>query len=688
MPKDLEINQSVKRREDVRFLTGKGTYTDDMQAVGQTFVYFLRSSIAHGTIDSIDTSAAEAAPGVVKVFTSKDFESVGGVPCGWQITDKHGEPMKEPKHPILAEGKVRHVGDPVCAVVAETLAQAKDAAELIELDITELPAVVDMTKAETQGVSVHDEATDNVCYDWEFNADMKAAVEEGFAKAAHVTTLEFTNNRLVANPMEPRAALGEYDASRDEYTLHTTSQNPHVIRLLMGAFVLNIPEHKLRVNAPDVGGGFGSKIYHYAEEAFVTFAAKVVGRPVKWTSDRSEAFISDAHGRDHVTKAELAMDAEGHFLALRCDTYANMGAYLSTFAPCIPTWLHATLLAGQYKTPAILCRIRAMFTNTVPVDAYRGAGRPEATYLLERIIDKAAREMKISPVELRLRNFIPKEAFPYATPVAVEYDTGDYEATLSKALELADAAGFEARKADSASRGKLRGLGLSCYIEACGIAPSSLVGALGARAGLYEAATLRVNPTGSVSVFTGSHSHGQGHETTFAQVVSEMLGIPMDQVDIVHGDTSRIPFGMGTYGSRSLAVGGSAIVKAVDKIVAKARKIAAHLLEAQEADITFENGEFRVAGTDKVKAFGEIALAAYVPHQYPIEELEPGLEESAFYDPKNFTYPAGTYICEVEVDPQTGVVDAGHGISHIDMPLTPQRVWGAIQAATPAQAAE
>ncbi|MCI4661949.1 MAG: xanthine dehydrogenase family protein molybdopterin-binding subunit [Neomegalonema sp.] len=657
MPKDLEVNQSVKRREDVRFLTGKGQYVDDMNRHGQAYVYFLRSMVAHGTINGIDTSAAEAAPGVLKVFTAKDFEGVGGVPCGWQIHDKHGNPMKEPKHPILAEGKVRHVGDPVCAVVAETLAQAKDAAELIELDIEELPAVVDMTKAMSQGVAVHDEAPDNLCYDWEFNADLKAQVEEGFAAAKHVTTLEFKNNRLAPNPMEPRAAIGEYDAARDEWTLYTTSQNPHVIRLLMGAFVLSIPEHKLRVVAPDVGGGFGSKIYHYAEEAFVTFASKVVGRPIKWTSDRSEAFISDAHGRDHVTKAELAMDENGKFLALRVETYANMGAYLSTFAPCIPTWLHATLLAGQYTTPAILCNIKAMFTNTVPVDAYRGAGRPEATYLLERIIDKAARELGLAPWELRRRNFIKKDQYPYATPVAVEYDAGDYDALLDKGLELSNVEGFAARRAESEARGKLRGIGLSCYIEACGIAPSSLVGALGARAGLYEAATIRVNPTGSVSVFTGSHSHGQGHETTFAQVVGKMLGIPIEQVDIVHGDTARVPFGMGTYGSRSLAVGGSAIVKAVDKVVNKARKIAAHLLEAQEADITFEDGEFRVAGTDKVKAFGEIALAAYVPHQYPLEELEPGLEESAFYDPKNFTYPAGAYICEVEVDPETGVTE-------------------------------
>jgi carbon-monoxide dehydrogenase large subunit len=421
--------------------------------------------------------------------------------------------------------------------------------------------------------------------------------------------------------------------------------------------VLGIPEHKLRVVAPDVGGGFGSKIYHYAEEAIVTWAAKEVGRPVKWTAERSESFMSDAHGRDHITHVELALDKDGKFLALRCETLANMGAYLSTFAPCIPTYLHGTLLAGNYATPAIYTNVKAVFTNTVPVDAYRGAGRPEATFQIERLIDKAARELKTDPAELRRKNYIKPNQFPYQTPVALVYDTGNYDATLDQVLKLSDAGGYAKRKAESKARGKLRGRGIASYIEACGIAPSNVVGSLGARAGLYEAATVRVNPTGNITVFTGSHSHGQGHETTFAQVVSDMLGIPMEQVEISHGDTNRVPFGMGTYGSRSLAVGGTAIIKAVDKIVAKGKKIAAHLLEAAEADIEFKNGKFTVAGTDRSKAFGEVALAAYVPHKYPLETLEPGLEETAFYDPKNFTFPAGSYVCEVEVDPETGVVE-------------------------------
>jgi aerobic carbon-monoxide dehydrogenase large subunit len=659
MPKDIEptsgIGASSKRREDVRFLTGTGRYTDDINLRRQTHVFFLRSDVAHGRLTGVDTSAAEDMPGVLKIFTGADFAEIGGMPCGWQITDKHGQPMQEPKHPVLAHEKVRHVGEPIAAVVAETLAQARDAAEAIVVDIDELPAVVNMKDAVQDGApKVHDDLTSNLCYDWGFVEENKDAVNKAFDDAAHVTTLELVNNRLVANPMEPRVAIGDYDRSGGDYTLYTTSQNPHVIRLLMGAFVLGIPEHKLRVVAPDVGGGFGTKIFHYQEEAFCTFAAKAVGRPVKWTSSRSEAFMSDAHGRDHVTKIELALDADNNFTALRTDTYANMGAYLSTFAPSVPTWLHGTLMAGNYKTPLIYVNVKAVFTNTVPVDAYRGAGRPEATYQLERLIDKAAHELKVDPIKLRRQNFVTE--FPYATPVAVEYDTGDYNATMDKLEEIADHAGFEARRKESEAKGKLRGFGVNCYIEACGIAPSNLVGQLGARAGLYESATVRVNATGGLVVMTGSHSHGQGHETSFAQVVADMIGIDENMVEIVHGDTSKVPMGMGTYGSRSLAVGGSAMVRATEKIIAKAKKIASHLLEASEGDIELKDGAFSVAGTDKSVAWGDVTLAAYVPHNYPLEEIEPGLEETAFYDPSNFTYPAGAYACEVELDPETGHV--------------------------------
>ena len=655
MPKDGGIGASSKRREDIRFLTGEGNYTDDINLHGQAHVFFLRSDIAHGVLNSVDTSAAEGMPGVVKIFTGADFAEVGSIPCGWQVTDKHGAPMQEPRHPVLAEGKVRHVGEPIAAVVAETLSQARDAAEAIVVDITDLPAVVDMKQAVQEGApKVHDDLTSNLCYDWGFVEENKAAVDKAFDEAAHVTTLELVNNRLVANPMEPRVAVGDYARGTGDHTLYTTSQNPHVIRLLMGAFVLGIPEHKLRVVAPDVGGGFGTKIFHYQEEAFCTFAAKACNRPVKWTSSRSEAFMSDAHGRDHVTKIQMALDADNNFTALRTDTYANMGAYLSTFAPSVPTWLHGTLMAGNYKTPLIYVNVKAVFTNTVPVDAYRGAGRPEATYQLERLVDKCAHELGVDPIALRRQNFITE--FPYATPVAVEYDTGDYVATMDKLEEIADFAGFDARRKESEAKGKLRGFGVNCYIEACGIAPSNLVGQLGARAGLYESATVRVNATGGLVVMTGSHSHGQGHETAFPQVIAEMIGIPEEMVEIVHGDTANTPMGMGTYGSRSLAVGGSAMVRATEKIIAKATKIASHLLEASEGDIELKDGAFTVAGTDKSVAWGDVTLAAYVPHNYPLEDIEPGLEETAFYDPSNFTYPSGAYACEVELDPETGHV--------------------------------
>jgi aerobic carbon-monoxide dehydrogenase large subunit len=651
------IGASVKRREDFRFLTGQGTYTDDINRPNQTHAYILRSPHAHARINGIDTAAALEAPGVVAIFTGKDIaaDKVNGLPCGWLIHSKDGSPMVEPPHPPLVLDKVVHVGDQVAVIIAETCEQAKDAAELIMVDYDELPAVTTSPEALKDGAPlVHDQAAGNLCYDWHLGD--KVATDAAFAKAAHVTKLDLINNRLVPNAMEPRAAIGEFDRATGDYTLWTTSQNPHVIRLLMGAFVLGIPEHKLRVIAPDVGGGFGSKIYHYAEEAIVTWASRKIGRPIKWVAERSESFVSDAHGRDHVTHAELALDADGKFLGLRVQTLANMGAYLSTFAPSIPTYLYATLLAGQYTTPAIYAEVKAVFTHTVPVDAYRGAGRPEACYLIERIVENAARELGIDKTELRRRNFIPPSAMPYDTPVALQYDCGLFEKNLDQALALIDYQGFPARKAEAKARGKLRGIGLASYIEACGIAPSNVAGALGARAGLYESGEVRFHPTGSVTVFTGSHSHGQSHETTFAQLVSDRFGIPIENVEIVHGDTSKVPFGMGTYGSRSLAVGGSAISKAMDKVVNKAKKIAAHMLEAAETDIVFEQGKFTVAGTDRSLTIGDVALSAYVPHNFPLDELEPGLDEQAFYDPKNFTYPNGTQIAEVEIDPETGVV--------------------------------
>lgn len=676
-PQQGLIGQSIKRREDARFLTGRGQYTDDIVLPRQSYAYFLRSPYAHARIRSISTSVAEQAEGVLGIFTGEHFRAIGGLPCGWLINSLDGSPMKEPKHPILADGKVRHVGEQLALVVAETYAQAKAAAQLIEVDYEELTPVVDTAAAKGAPAAVHEEASDNVCYTW--GCGDKAATDAAMAGAAHITRLEFRNNRLIPNAIEPRAANASYNPADESWTLYVANQNPHVERLLMCAFVLGIPEHKVRVVAPDVGGGFGSKIFLYAEETALTWASKQIGRPIKWTAERSESFLSDAHGRDHATVAELGLDANGHFVGMRVHTTANLGAYLSTFASSVPTILYATLLAGQYTTPKIYAEVTGVFTNTAPVDAYRGAGRPEATYVVERLVETAAKELKIDPAELRRRNFI--RSFPYATPVGLSYDVGDYDATLREVIELADVAGFPARRAVSEAKGLKRGLGYSTYIEACGLAPSNIAGALGARAGLFEAGEVRVHPTGKVTIFTGSHSHGQGHETTFAQVVADKLGIPLEDVDIQHGDTGKVLFGMGTYGSRSLSVGGTAIVKAVDKVIAKGKKIAAHLLEAADTDIEFEGGQFKVAGTDKAVPFASVALTAYVPHNYPLDKLEPGLNENAFYDPSNFTYPAGSYVCEVEVDPETGVVriDRFSAVDDFGNVVNPMIVEGQVQ---------
>ncbi|MEK9588246.1 MAG: xanthine dehydrogenase family protein molybdopterin-binding subunit [Gammaproteobacteria bacterium] len=647
------IGKSVPRKEDNRFITGKGRYTDDIKQVGQSHAYFVRSPHAHADVVSIDVEEALSAPGVIAVLTGADVtaDGLGGLPCGWMIHSKDGSEMKQPHHPVLADNRVHYLGEPVAMVIADTALEAKNAAELVVVDWAEKQAVVSVSEAQT-APAIYDDIPQNTCYEWALGDS--DAVATAMEKAAHVTRIELTNNRLIPNAMEPRAALAEYNAGSDELTLHTTSQNPHLARLILTAFVQIAPEHKLRVIAPDVGGGFGSKIFVYSEETALAWAAKKLGLTIKWTAERSEAFLADAHGRDHVTTAELAMDESGQFLAFKVKTTANMGAYLSTFASSVPTYLYGTLLAGQYRTPAIYVEVDSVFTNTAPVDAYRGAGRPEATYLVERIVTKAAVELGKDPAELRRQNFIRTDEFPYETPVALTYDIGDYEASLDKALELSDYEGFAARKASAAARGKLRGIGLSCYIEACGLAPSQVAGALGAGVGLWESGEVRVNPTGSVSVLTGSHSHGQGHETTFAQLVADKLGVPIDDVDVVHGDTGKLDFGLGTYGSRSLAVGGSALVNAADKVIEKGRKVAAHLLRTDPDNIEFEAPVYRMKNSNESKTFQEIAFAAYVNHDYP-DDLEPGLAEKAFYDPGNFTYPAGTHICEVEIDPDTGV---------------------------------
>ena len=649
------IGRAVRRKEDRRFLTGKGRYVDDIHRPGELWAVFVRSPHAHARVKGVDKDAALAAPGVVDVFTGADMaaDDWGSIPCGWVVTDRHGEPHKAVPHYALTPDKARYVGDHVAIVIAETASQARDAAELVDVDFEVLESNVEVTNA-MQAAQMHDDAPHNLCYDWVLGDE--GDIDAAFAKAHHIAGLDLVNNRLIPSPMEPRAAIAEYDVASDGYTLWSTSQNPHMLRWMLSGAVTGIPETKIRVIAPDVGGGFGTKIYCYPEETACLWATRQVGRPVRWTADRVESFLADAHARDHFTRVELALDEEGQFLGLKVDTTASMGAYLSNYATSIPTYFYATLLAGTYRTPVIYCNVKAVFTNTAPVDAYRGAGRPEAAYLIERIVDIAADEMGIDAIELRRRNFIRPVDFPYQTPVALTYDIGDYEASLDAALSMVDYDGFAKRKNESNTRGKLRGIGVSCYIEACGVAPSALIGKFGAGAGLWESAQIRFNATGTVFVLTGTHAHGQGHETTFTQIVSDMLGVPMESIELVHGDTSQVPMGMGTYGSRSLAVGGSAIVRACDKIIEKGRKIAAHMLESAVDDIEFKSGSFSVTGTDRIKTIEEVALAAYVPLDYP-SDLEPGLDETAFYDPLNFTYPAGTHICEVEVDPDTGVVD-------------------------------
>ncbi|HEY7298866.1 MAG TPA: xanthine dehydrogenase family protein molybdopterin-binding subunit [Xanthobacteraceae bacterium] len=647
------IGAAVRRKEDQRFITGRGHYTGDISRPGQVYAVFIRSPHAHARIKAIDVEAAASLPGVLAILTGSELaaDKIGNLVCGWMIHSKDGSPMKMAPHPPLARDKACYVGDPVAVVIAESLPQARDAAEAVQVDYEPLAAVVDPIKAQANGApQLHEAAPGNTIYRWQLGD--AHAVAAGMSAASHVTRLDIVNNRLVPNAIEPRAALAEYDPGNDSFTLWNTTQNPHVARLVMSAFIGVAPEHKLRVIAPDVGGGFGSKIFIYPEEVVALWAAKRVGRPVKWVCDRTEAFLADAHGRDHVTHAEMAFGPEGKITALKVKTVANLGAYMSTFSSSIPTYLYATLLSGQYDIPAIYCEVDAVYTNTVPVDAYRGAGRPEATFVVERLVEVGAREMNIDPVELRRRNFIT--SFPHQTPVILNYDAGDYHASMRKALEIADFQGFEKRKRDSARRGKLRGIGYSSYIEACGLAPSQAAGSLGAGVGLWESAEVRVNPAGTVEVLTGSHQHGQGHETTFAQVVSERLGIPIENVSVVHGDTDKVQFGMGTYGSRSGAVGISALVKALDKIEAKAKKVASHLLEAAETDIVFKDGRFTVTGTDQSTAWSDVALNAYIAHRFAGQELEPGLKETAFYDPTNFTFPAGCHVCEVEVDSETG----------------------------------
>ncbi|HTY78975.1 MAG TPA: molybdopterin cofactor-binding domain-containing protein [Candidatus Bathyarchaeia archaeon] len=653
------LGASIKRREDPRFITGKGNYVDDLKLPGMTYAAFVRSPHAHAKIGSIDVSKAKAYPGVVAVFTGKDMAGVNSLPCGWDLNKGKNIPgvvqdLVMVPHMPLSSDAARHVGDPVAVVIAESQDAANDAAELVAVQWQPLPSVTATDRATAGSAPViHASAPGNVAFKWELGGgDLDAA----FKNASVVVKKRIVNQRLVANAMEPRACVARYEDATGDLTLWVTSQNPHVHRLLMCAFVLGIPEHKVRVIAPDVGGGFGSKIFLYNEEVVCSWATRQIKRPVRWTATRREAYLTDAQGRDHVTDAAMAMSKDGKILGLHVKTTANLGAYLSTFAPAVPTFLYGTLLNGVYAIGAIKCEVTGVFTNTTAVDAYRGAGRPEACYVLERMVDAAAAALKMDPAEVRRKNFIPKFSGAFQTLVAVAYDSGDYGKAFDRLLQMFDYKKFRAEQAEARKQGRYLGIGFSTYIEACSIAPSKVVGALGAGAGLYESGKVRVHPTGMVTVYTGSHSHGQGHETTFAQLVADDLQIPIDQVEVVHGDTGAIPFGMGTYGSRSASVGGTALRMSVNKIKEKGKKIAAHLLEASPNDIDYTGGQFQVRGAPgKAVPFGAVALTAYVPHNFP-EGLEPGLEETSFYDPSNFCFPFGAHACVVEVDPDTGHV--------------------------------
>ena len=673
------VGTSVKRVEDPRFIQGKGRYVANIQFPDMVHVAIKRSPEAHARITRIDTSAAAAMDGVVAVFTGQDFKDggCGSLPCGWLVPD-----TKVPDRPIVVTDRVCHVGDSVAVVAARTPYIAADAVEAIEVDYEPLPTVVDARGAMDEGAPlVHAEIEDNVSYHWALGD--QEACDKAFAEADEIVEVELVNQRLIPTAMEPRAAAAQWDAASEEMTVWTTSQNPHPIRLLLSAFTLGIPESKLRVISPDVGGGFGSKIFHYPEEVIVPWVAREVGRPARWVATRTESQMTDSQGRDHVTVAKLAMTSGGTFTGLDVETWANQGAYLSTFAPLIPTALYITLLSGNYKMPGVFGKVHGTLTNTVPVDAYRGAGRPEAAYLVERLVDLAAARLGRDPLELRRQNAIPKEDFPYQTPVAFLYDSGDYDRLMATAADNADYAGMRAAQAEARGAGKLRGVGVVCCIEASGPAPSAVAGSLGSAVGFWESGEVRVHPTGQISVFTGSHAHGQGHETTLAQVVADELGVPIESVEVVHGDTGRINFGMGTYGSRSACVGGSALVRSAEKVRAKVLQIGAHLLEAAEEDVVYDRdtGRVHVKGApDSGKDFGELAFAAYTAHSLP-EGMEPGLNFVSFYDPANFTFPASSHICEVDVCPDTWEVRILRyvAVDDVGKVINPMIVEGQIQ---------
>ena len=653
MAPDTGIGASVLRLEDKRFLTGRGNYVSDRDVPGALHCRFVRSDRAHAEILEIETSAARAVPGVAAVLTGADMaaDGIGSMPCLWKIPTRDGTPMAEPPRWALARSRVRHVGEPVAAVLAESQAAADDAAELVEIRYGPLPAAIGSRDALGAESALHEEAPGNVCYVW--SRGDEAAVARALESAARTVEIDIYNNRIAGAALEPRAAIATYDPIAGTVTLYDTTQAVHLVRRSVAA-QLGLADRQVRVVSPDVGGGFGYKGKHYPEEIAVCWAARRLGRPVRWVGSRSEAFVTDTQARDHRTRARLALDGDGRFLGLRVDTVADLGAYLSTFGAAIPSAIYSALLAGVYGTPAVCVEVTGVFTNTVPTDAYRGAGRPEACYILERLADRAAAATGVDPIEIRRRNLIPGDAMPYKTPIGPTYDCGDFPRIMERALESAGHDGFAGRRVASEAAGRLRGIGIACFVESSGVAPSRLAGAMGARVGFFESAEIRVDREGCVQALLGTHNHGQGHATTFAQILSTHFGVPLDRVEIVEGDTGAVPFGTGTFGSRSIAVGGSALHRAADRVLEKAGEIAAHMLEAAPGDIAFEDGAFSVAGTDRSVTFEAVAERAHVPHDFPHETLEPGLVASAFYDPPNFAFSNGAHVVEVEIDPETG----------------------------------
>jgi carbon-monoxide dehydrogenase large subunit len=676
----MYIGQRVQRKEDARFLTGQGRYVGDLRLPEMAYAAFLRSPHAHARIRGIDTAAATAMPGVLRILTGADWraEGLGVSPVLWMITSRDGTPMNEAKRPILVSDRVRHVGDTIAVVVAETRLQALDAVDAIEVDYDPLPAVA-MTTAALKPVAplVHEQFGTNQVLDWD--AGDREGVSKAFARAHHVTSLTLTNNRITAVPMEPRAIVGQYDATDDRYTLWSSTQNPHMVRKWLAENSLYVPEQRIRVVAPDVGGGFGQKIYHYPEEASLLWASRAVGRPVKWVSSRIENMTVDTHARDHVTTCRMAFDEEGRILAIDVDTVANLGAYLSPFAPCIPTYFYAPMLSELYKVPKIYCRVRCVYSHTTPVDAYRGAGRPECLFVVERLIENGARELGIDVMELRSRNLIQANEFPYTTAMRVTYDSGDFPSLVRKLEQMSDYPRLRKEQTELRKAGTLMGIGASAFLDCAGAGPSKLIAKQGARVGFWDVATVRVHPTGKVSVLCGSHSHGQAHGTTYAQIVADRLGCDIGDVDVVEGDTDRIPYGMGTYASRSLSVVGSAIAKGLDRVIAKGGRLAATMLECAERDIVFEPGRYVVSGTDRKVAFRDVAEMAYRGADYP-EGFELGLEETVFHDPDAYNFPSAAHLCTVIVDPDTGKVTLRDyfAVDDVGLVINPMIVEGQI----------